>query len=71
MSEFPGTLSLSEIVEQYDTTHARLHRMIRRGVIPADAITREKYKGRQGWRARVAVAALAGILQPKPEVAAP
>ena len=48
-------LTVSDIVRQYVCTHAQIHRWIKNGTIPASAIQRQKYKGRQGWRSVIAV----------------
>jgi hypothetical protein len=53
MTDTIGTLTISDIVREYNVTHGQLYRAIRKGAIPADAITREKYKGRQGWRSLI------------------
>lgn len=56
-------VSVSDIVRDYEITHAKLYRMIRLNEIPADAITREKYKGRQGWRHLVNPAAVPSLVR--------
>ena len=47
-------LSVGEIVAQYDTTHARVYTLIKTGKIPTEYVTREKSKGRQGFRHLIA-----------------
>jgi len=54
MSENTGILyTVSDIVRDFNTTHGKVYRMIRKGMIPANEITQEKYKGRKGWRHRI------------------
>jgi len=59
MNENTGTLyTVSDIVRDFETTHGKVYRMIRMDMIPATAITQEKYKGRKGWRHRITAAAV-------------
>jgi hypothetical protein len=57
-------LSIGEVAARYDITAARLYTMIRTGKIPADYITREKSKGRQGFR-HLINASYANIFTPR------
>jgi hypothetical protein len=61
MTDTTGMLSISDIVREYNVSHGQMYRFIRRGQISADAITREKYKGRQGWRSLINRNALSSL----------
>lgn len=62
--DYTAWLSIGEVVARYDITAARLYTMIRTGKIPADYITREKSKGRQGFR-HLINASYANIFSPR------
>lgn len=57
-------MSVSDVVRAYATTHGKMYRMIRAGVIPAESITQEKYKGRRGWRHLITTDAVAALNLP-------
>ena len=54
-------LTISDIVKHYETTHAKIHRWLRDGTIPATAVQRQKYKGRSGWRSVIASDVVHGL----------
>lgn len=64
-------MSVSDVVRAYDTTHGKVYRMIRDGVIAPQYITQQKYKGRRGWRHLIAADAVLALNLPSRVVVPP